>query len=223
MRIGLLWCSFFHRNGSEPWFSRLHEAYRPPNLFASKMRAAGHEVEFLNCDEELTLADVTPAAVDNVDMLYVMSHGTFGASGYSVMLEAADWFPTIAGLGDKRLSVVVFDTCEMIKGGQNWQQPWAGKIGKSVKLLLGFDGLAAIDRASSLRGKAFADNLLNGDTFAAAWTSAVRATTISQFSKAVAIGVGDTAADAQAVINGATLNAMPTPRQTANLQLYLAP
>lgn len=58
LQIGVLWCCFFHRQGSEKRWWRLRHAYRPPSLFASKMRDDGHTVDVLVCDEELNLSDL---------------------------------------------------------------------------------------------------------------------------------------------------------------------
>jgi hypothetical protein len=84
--------------------------------------------------------------------------------------------------------------------------------------MLGFDNLAAADRGTALRGKAFAENLLKGQTFVDAWFAAVSATT-PVYNKAVAIGIGETPGDAMRVLQTASLAAMPGPR--TGLQVYL--
>lgn len=178
------------------------------------MREDGHAVEVLVCDEELRLADLdgtTRNLPDSVDLLYLMTHGTFG-SQYVATLEATDWIPALKGLGGNRLAVVVFDTCWLIDSKEDWQTSWANGLGLSVNLLLGFEGPAPIDRASALRGKAFADELVNGKTYADAWIRAVNSTTVSRHSKAVAVGVGDSAADAQNVLDTASLAVVPPAR-----------
>jgi len=79
--------------------------------------------------------------------------------------------------------------------------------------MLGFDGPVVIDRASALRGKAFAENLINGSTFAESWLEAVRQTcSNSKHRKAVAIGIGDTRTDAEAVLDTADLASIPAAR-----------
>jgi hypothetical protein len=211
------WCTFFKRSF---WTRRgdLRDAYRAPGLFATKMQAAAHGVEFVVCDEPLEVADFDGTRrrlQDNVDLLYLLSHGSFSAVGYDALLHSADWAPRATGIGQARLSVVVFDTCELIKTAAipNWQAVWgAANLGTSLRLLLGFDGTAALDRKSAERGQAFAENLLAGSTFADAWITAVRRHVRSQYRRAVAIGVGDTIPDAQAALNTASLSAMPAAR-----------
>jgi len=217
LTIGLAWCTFFKRSF---WKHRgdLRDAYRAPGLFATKMQAAGHGIEFVVCDEPLEVADFDGSKrrlQDSVDLLYVLSHGAFSAAGYDALLHLADWSPGATGIGHGRLRVVVFDTCELIKTAAipNWQGVWgAAVLGTSLRLLLGFDGTAVIDRGSAERGKAFAENLLAGGTFSDAWRAAVSRHVKSQYRRSVAIGVGDTVGDAQAVLNTASLAAMPTAR-----------
>jgi hypothetical protein len=181
------------------------------------MGQAGHAVRCLACDEELRLSDVDGTQrtlQDNVDILYVTSHGRFMPGGYQALFHGADWMPLNTGIGKARLVVAVFDTCFLIDGSRNWQALWSSaNLGPSLRLLLGFDGLAAMDRPAALRGMAFAENILNGKTFADAWIQAVHSTTTSQYSKAVAIGIGDSLADAQSVLNTAGSGFLPPPRK----------
>jgi hypothetical protein len=220
LKIGILWCTFFQRRGFWRRPLQLRDAYRPPSLFASKMRDAGHSVEFLVCDDILQLADLdgtTRTLQDSVDVLYVMTHGTFSGTGYDVYLHAANWLPGTTGIGNANLTVAIFDTCELIDSASiaQWQTTWGNAgLGVNLRLLLGFDGSAVIDRGSAARGKAFADNLLGGSTFADAWIKAVHSTTTSQYRRAVAIGVGDTPADAQSVLTTAGIASMPAKRGT---------
>ncbi len=217
IKIGVLWCCYFNRN---IWSLRrqLPHAYRPPSLFASKMRDAGHEVQFLVCDDMLQTSDLdgtTRKLQDDVQLLYIMTHGKFYNTGYEAWLHAANWKPATTGIGQKNLAVAIFDTCELINssGGTNWQTVWqTATLGPNIRLLLGFDGAVAIDRAAALRGKAFAENLINGNTFADAWILAVKSTVKSIHSKAVAIGIGDKVPDAQTVLNTASLSSMPSAR-----------
>jgi hypothetical protein len=217
LTIGVAWCTFFKRS---IWKRRgdLRDAYRAPGLFATKMQAAGHEIDFVVCDEPLEVADFDGTRrrlQDRIDLLYLLSHGAFSAGGYEALLHLADWAPGATGIGQSRLKVIVFDTCELIETAAipNWQPIWGrAKLGTSMRLLLGFDGTAALDRKSAERGKAFAENLLAGSTFADAWITAVSRHVRSKYRRAVAIGVGDTVADAQSVLNTASLAAMPAAR-----------
>ena len=224
LTIGVAWCTFFKRS---LWKHRgdLRDAYRAPSLFATKMQAAGHGIEFVVCDEPLEVADFDGTRrrlQDSVDLLYILSHGAFSGASYDALLHLADWSPGTAGIGQTRLRVSVFDTCELIKTAAipNWQATWgAAKLGTSLRVLLGFDGTTVIDRGSAERGKAFAENLLAGSTFADAWITAVSRHVKSQYRRAVAIGVGDTVADAQAVLNTASLTALPKARASAGAGL----
>ncbi|KAB2856046.1 MAG: hypothetical protein F9K43_27475 [Bauldia sp.] len=219
LKIGLLWCTFFQARSLLNRPLQLRDAYRPPSLFASRMRDAAHEVEYLVCDDLLATSDldgISRTLQDDVDLLYIMTHGVFAASGYDVYLHAANWQPAATGIGHARLTVAVFDTCKLIDTASvaNWRAVWAAAgLGAHLRLLLGFDGSAVIDRASAERGKAFAENLIKGSTFADAWLTAVKATcSHSQYRKAVAIGIGDSSADALAALNTASLASMPSAR-----------
>lgn len=209
--IGISWCTFFNRPGllTPITVPTLKYAYRAPSLFASKMTDAGHVVRCLGCDEELRVSDVDGthrSMHDEVEFLYFASHGRFEPAGYEAFLEIANWVPAATGLGKSKLKVVVFDTCELIDGTKNWQALWATvNLGPTVRLLLGFDGSAALDQGHARRGSAFAEHLLNGKTFAYSWIRAVRSTSRSQFSRAVAIGIGDSPSDASSILNSANL------------------
>jgi len=219
LKIGVLWCTFFKRRSNWRQPLQLLDAYRPPSLFASQMRDAGHDVEFLMCDDILQSSDLDGATrklQDSVELLYVMTHGDFAGTGYDVYLHADNWRPGATGIGHTNLAVAIFDTCKLIdtQKGSNWQAIWArAKIGAQLRLMLGFDGPVVIDRASALRGKAFAENLINGSTFAESWLEAVRQTcSNSKHRKAVAIGIGDTRTDAEAVLDTADLASIPAAR-----------
>jgi Family of unknown function (DUF6345) len=195
------------------------------------MREAGHDVEFLFCDEELALSSLDGTKrflQDGVDILYVMTHGNFGTQGYAVELNASQWLPAVTGIGTgtgSRLSVAIFDTCHLINSSQNWESEWTKHraLGNSLRLILGFEGTVAIDQGSALRGKAFADELLSGKTFVDAWLVATDATIKydPQYKMAVAIGIGDTAQDASAIITTASLAHMPAARSGQNTFLKL--
>jgi Family of unknown function (DUF6345) len=201
----------------------MRHAYRPPGLFATKMTAAGHKVECVACDDELVCADLdgtNRAIQDSVELLYVMTHGEFGQTGFEVLLNQNSWRPgDKPGIGHATLVVAVFDTCHLIDTNSiaNWRSVWAkANIGLNVRLLLGFDGPAAINRGSTLRGKAFAENLINGKCFADAWLQAVSSTTHWAGNRAVAIAMGDSKADALNVLNTATLARLPAPRASGS-------
>jgi Family of unknown function (DUF6345) len=216
--VGAAWCAFFTRPGvlSPLWYRGLKHAYRGPTLFIARMRDAGYPVEFLSCDEELTLNDFNGATrrlQESADIFYLTTHGVY-AAGYSALLHKNDWRPNASDIGRAKPVVAVFDTCFLIDSTTTWEPHWAVNLGPSLRLLLGFDNLAAIDRGSALRGRAFAENLLAGDTFADAWLKAVRSTTV-RYNKAIAIAIGDDVADARSVLSSAKLTHMPGPRTSA--------
>jgi hypothetical protein len=205
----------------------MQHAYRPPGLFATKMPAAGHKVDCVACDDELVRADLDGTArtiQDSVDLLYVMTHGEFGKNGFEVLLYQGSWRPgDKPGIGHKNLVAAVFDTCHLIDTSTitNWRSVWASaNIGVNLRILLGFDGPAAINRGSTLRGKAFAENLINGKCFADAWLQAVSATTHWTGNKAVAIALGDSKADAINVLNNAKLASLPGPRVSTSSVVF---
>ena len=225
LNIGILWCTWFAGSWwSRPW--SLRYGYRPPSLFASKMRSAGYNVQALMCDEKLELKSLTgsPALQDDVDILYVMTHGEFDSAGYRAELNADRWRPSKSGLGvsaGSRLSVVVFDTCNLIDGSYKWQSLWAQNLGAGVRLVLGFEGSVAIDQGSAARGHAFATELVdNGKPFAEAWLDAAESSMAhlndASLKQAVALGVGDSAADAQSVLDSASLANMPAARSAGS-------
>ncbi len=226
-QVGIMWCTWFAGSWwARPW--RLPYAYRPPALFASRMREAGYDVDVLVCDEQLALSslDGTKHRVqDGVDILYVMTHGNFDAQGYNVELNTGQWLPAVTGIGTgttSKLSVAIFDTCHLIDSTQNWQTKWTQNLGNSLRLLLGFEGSVAIDQGSARRGNAFAKELLAGKTFAEAWLLAAHGSIDydPEYKLAVAIGIGDTPQDAQTILDSASLANMPAARN--GTQTFLA-
>jgi uncharacterized protein DUF6345 len=215
LEIGVTWCSIFKRPGvfAPISFRALKYAYRAPSLFASKMTTAGYPVRSFACDEELRLAvfDGSVRTIhDEVDFLYFASHGRFEPTGCEAFLHLTDWLPLTTGVGKSKLKIIVFDTCEMIIGSRDRTAEWSKvNMGPNVRMILGFDGSAASDQQRALRGLAFAEALLQGRTIAYSWIKAVRSTSTSQYSRAVAIGLGDDDADAQSVLRSATLAAIP--------------
>ena len=193
------------------------------------MREAGHDVDVLVCDEELALSslDGTQRRVqDGVNILYVMTHGNFDSQGYKAELNASQWLPAVTGIGigtASKLSVAIFDTCHLIDSTQNWEAKWAHNLGNGLRLLLGFEGSVAIDQGSARRGNAFAKELLDGKTFAEAWLLAAHNSIDydPEYKLAVAIGIGDTLQDAQAILGSASLANMPGARNGPNTFLAL--
>jgi hypothetical protein len=75
------------------------------------MRDAGHTVEFLSCDEELTLTDFSTRRIhEQARIFYITTHGLFDSNGYRACLCQTDWVPALTGLGTADTVVAVFDT-----------------------------------------------------------------------------------------------------------------
>ena len=223
LKIGVLWCTVFKRRH---WYRNLDlpDAYRPASLFASRMREDGHEIEFLLCDELLKLSDLDGTKrtlADDVDLLYIVSHGELNSSqaprvNFEALLKDVNWEPGgNKGIGNGSLTAVVFDTCHLINTSKKSGSKvvWgAASLGPNLRLLLGFDGPAAIDHELAERGYAFADNLIGGKTFATAWLQAVNSTNPPDYSRPVAIGIEDPAYTGQSVLDTASLSQIPSPR-----------
>jgi len=212
MEVTGAWCVFFHRPGlSGLGYRSLKHAYRAPSLFLSKMRNASHNIRDLTLDERLTDLDFSKERLhESAQIFYLSTHGIFAATGYNACLNKDDWYPSKTGIGNRNTVVAVFDTCYLIDSGRNWRNIWAqAKFGNALRLMLGFDNLVAIDRGHAVRGFAFADNLLNGDTFVDAWFKAVASTTPKPYNKAIAIGIGDDPQDAINVVTTASLSNIP--------------
>jgi len=215
--IGILWCTFFKRRTWHQFSLHLPDAYRPPSLFASVMRENGYNVQFLLCDEFLDVTDLDGTKrklPDNVDLLYFLTHGELSKSGFEALLHTVNWQPGgPGGIGDSKLSVAVFDACHLINTSKKKDATsvWgAANLGPTLRLLLGFDGPANLDQDMAKRGKAFAENLIKGKTFADAWLQAVNST--SQSNKPVAIGIGDSKSAASSILNSARLVNTPAAR-----------
>jgi hypothetical protein len=233
MNVGAVWCGFYNRPGllSSLRYRALPHANRGPSLFLHVMRDAGHEVALLSCDESLELTDFSTAQArygsekihESAEIFYLMTHGLFDGKGYRACLFDKDWWPSATGLGGGKTAVTVFDTCFLIDSSLNWQAIWTGaNPSPTLRLMLGFDNLAGADRGTALRGKAFAENLLKGQTFVDAWFAAVSSTT-PIYNKAIAIGIGETPADAQHVLQTASLAAMPGPRSGTTVHFEMIP
>ena len=233
INVGAVWCGFYNRPG---WLSGLKypalpHANRGPSLFLQTMRDAGHTVGLLSCDESLELTDFNTAQArygsqkihESAEIFYLMTHGLFDGKGYRACLYDQDWWPSVTGLGGGKTVVAVFDTCFLIDSTLKWPAIWAAaNPSPTLRLMLGFDNLAGATRGTALRGKAFAENLLKGQTFVEAWFAAVSATT-PLYNKAVAIGIGETKVDAMGVLQQASLAAMPGPRMGSQIHFEMLP
>jgi hypothetical protein len=242
LHVGITWCTQFKRSSWQPWsYWALPDIYRGPSFFAALMVAYGHaDIRLVRIDETLELADFDGTRgkiAESVELFYIATHGKFRPPGYSVCLQQTDWWPMQSGLGGSGPKIAVFETCNLVKcDKQSCNQPqcnwtngvcdavnvgWMG-AGLALRLILGFVGDATIDRASTLRGLAFADNLHQGLPIGDAWLQAVHNTATCN-DLGIAIALGDDPAGAQSVLNttrlGPSLNSLPKRSGTST---YLA-
>ena len=213
--VGAVWCTFFKRPGFfSPLFHRaLENAYRNPSFFTSELRDAGARICFAYCDEAIGAQDfdgTTRKLDDELDLLYVATHGESTSNGYKVLFHADDWYPKQTGLAPV---VAVFDTCELTKTPEIDAQKWTlPTINKSLRIVLGFDGAATMARGAR-RGEAFAKLLLEGHPICPAWLRAVHSTTPHVYDKAIAIAIGDDDDDAAKVFEETTIWQLPGSRR----------
>jgi hypothetical protein len=212
VRIGVAWATHFQRKPLQG-YPRLRYGYRPASLFLQAMIEAGEDAGWVGCDEQLVAGSLDPGgAAQQVDILYVSSHGGPGANGYEIALHAADWPLLGGGFGVDGPTVVVFDCCDLadVKAA-NWEQHWSTPLlGKALRLVLGFSTRASGSRKPAIRGTAFADELAR-QPITDAWCTAVHNSTVTA-EKPVAIALGDDRAEADAVLNTMTSGALYGPR-----------
>jgi hypothetical protein len=197
----------------------LRYAYRAPAFFAEAMIADGATIKFLRFDEALTAPDLDGTSArlaESVDFFYCASHGEYKTSSYSLILHNADWKPSAKGLGTNRLVVAVFDTCDLLDlKDPKWPNPWIASSGPHLRLLLGFASPATVATDSTARGKAFANKIISGDPIGPAWLEAVHSTAYAGADLGVAIGFGDTTADADWALHDMKLADLPRPRKSS--------
>lgn len=216
MDVTVGWCSEFR----PVWrVGRLLRASRPPALFQYHLGVAltgagdvltGRAI----LDEDLGLASLSPgatAALAQTDLAYFSSHGRMdGNDKYRFRLRAGEWAPTDAATVEGP-AILVLDTCNVVAPGVNpLQSHWVQHGRPSPSIVLGFVGAATDGYSATLRGRAFAEHLAAGRTFAEAWFSAIRdSQPPRRRDRAVAIAFGTSGASAQAVLDTASLKNRP--------------
>jgi hypothetical protein len=219
LRVGVGWSTHFARTGAARLqYRRLRYAYRAPSYFLDGMAAQKSTIDFALFDEDLDASGLTgtQSLAAGVDLLYVASHGVLSPSGYNLALHAADWPLLTSSFGDPGPAVVVFDTCDLVDTRRaTWMDDWrdAG-VGRALRLILGFSSPATVSQQASLRGMAFASGL-GTLTISDAWLNAVQTTRYVGTDKPVALAFGDDDADAQSVLDTATIGSIPGPRSSA--------
>lgn len=219
-RIGAAWSTDFKHPLRRRLFFRLRYSYRAPDFFVARMVKAGAPVAFVAFDEGLTLnrlSGTTAQIEDDVDIMYLSTHGSCTNGLYRAHLQANDWIPTQHGLGRNGPAIIVFDTCNLVDlKDRNWINHWRGStVGPALRLVLGFAGPADAGRKPSRRGDGFAREMLKGRPVAQAWLTAVHQTSVSyeDIDHGIAIALGDSPSDAQHVLDNSCLGNWPGPRK----------
>ncbi|MGY4772225.1 DUF6345 domain-containing protein [Kribbella sp. CWNU-51] len=215
VRVGVAWATYFQRKPYQ-FYPRLRYAYKPPSLFLQAMIEAGDRAKWLGSDEQLVTSCFDPQGrAQQVDILYLSSHGLTGASGFEVALHAGDWPLFGGGFGDTGPTVVVFDCCELADVQvPNWKQDWeTALLGQGLRLVLGFSTKASGSRKAAARGTGFADELIASpnQSIKEAWFTAIHNST-STNEEPVAIAFGDSDADAQDVLDTMSIGSLYGPR-----------
>jgi hypothetical protein len=215
MDVTVGWCSEF-----EPGWrvGHLLRASRPPALFqyhfGRYLAAAGVPLTGRAIlDEDLGdggLSRDAAAAIATSDIVFLASHGRMDGLTYRFRLRRGEWTPANSPPPNGP-SVLVLDTCNVaslgaMPGESSWVQPGC----PSPAIVLGFVGPATDGYSESMRGRAFAEHLSAGCTYAAAWFRAVQDTQPRRRRDcAIAIAFGPTEAQARAHLQTVSLANRP--------------
>jgi Family of unknown function (DUF6345) len=215
------WCSEF-----EPaWrINRLFRASRPPALFQYHLgRYLGAIGEPLTgrviLDEDLgmgSLSQDAEAAISAADIVFLCSHGRMDGTTYRLRLRQGEWAPTDSPQSAGP-TVLVLDTCNVVRKGVKPEHSAWSQVGRwSPTIVLGFVGPATSGYSESMRGRALAEHLAAGETYATAWFNAIQDTQPRRYRDcAIAMAFGPTEAQARASLQGASL-ANPPARTVAD-------
>lgn len=224
VRIGAAWSTDFKHPLRRRIFFRLRYSYRAPDFFVARMVKASAPVAFVAFDEGLTLDRLSGATTriqEDVDIMYLSTHGSCTNGLYRAHLHANDWIPTQHGLGKKGPAIIVFDTCNLIDlKDPTWINHWRGNtVGPALRLVLGFAGPADSGKEPSRRGDGFAREMLRGRPVAQAWLRAVHQTSVSNedIDCGIAIALGDSPSDAKHVLDHIGLGNWPGPRRGSQI------
>jgi hypothetical protein len=218
-RIGVAWATHFQRPLTKRLtYRRLRYAYRAPALFLQGMLSSGADIELVAFDENLTDADLGPGGgAQQVDILYVATHGMTSAAGFELALHGNDWSLLSGGLGTAGPAIVIFDACNLADPSvAGWETTWrTDQLGTEVRLILGFSSPASVSKQTSIRGTAFAQELYNKLPVTDAWFASIQNTTYVGTDQPLAIALGDDDADAKNVLDHLRIDALPGPRASA--------
>jgi len=169
----------------------------------------------ISTDEWLKIPPTASTAVRNVSILYLCTHGRVVKGQYQAALYDSYWQPSSLDFGVNGPKVLALDTCHGANRTPPYQSFWSGALkGTSIRLLLACEGPIVMDRLSTKRGYAFADNMSQRNaSIADAWLQAVRSTSTTGTSRPVAIGLGDNASDAKAML-ALTIDDLASPQKS---------
>jgi hypothetical protein len=225
LKVGIGWSTEFDRGWQRLWYRRLRYAYRAPSFFADLFLEKGYSINFVRFDESLLLRDLDGTSgriTENVDLLYIATHGESHNSGYRVALRDQDWAPFASSFGCSGPSVAVFDTCDLINlGDANWLGSWVSNVGSSLRLLLGFASLATFAHDSTRRGQRFAEMILAGDPIGPSWLKAVHSTSYPGLDVGIAVAFGDSSSDAKWALRELKLSDLPAKRGSSTLRVEI--
>lgn len=206
----IAWSTFFRRRGLTLYPQLVH-AYRAPMLFGTEAGRGGALRGEVGAVDELVLgADYDgdrARNADGFDLLYISAHGRLRSGEFELLLHSDEWRPADAGLDGSGPRIAVFDACDLLDPQDpNWDAPWASRRRPRLRLVLGFGSLATVSRGSALRGQEFARRLQRGEPVVTAWIGAVTSCSGHRRDRPVGIAFGKDAAEADDLLDNATLN-----------------
>jgi hypothetical protein len=158
----------------------------------------------LTLDDRFQAADFdgrTGRRGEEVDLLYVSAHGELDSSIYRAVLQSSEWEPFVTGFGKSGPCVAIFDTCWLVDpADMSWRTAIQNGAGPALRVVLGYATPATVSKGPATRGRAFVDNLLRGDGLSSAWLKAVHQSG-PRGDRGVAVGLGDSEADANAALD----------------------
>ena len=200
--VGVGWCTHWQHPGVS--YGRLRYGYRAAALFAGAcVRTIGWEVRWVDVDEGFSAVEYNGTNArrgDGLDVLYVASHGELHSNDFRLVCHSDLWEAAALGLDGQAPRVVVFDACNLVDlNDPTWADPWVALARPRLRLVCGFASNAIVGKGAALRGGDFAESLVNDDAVAQAWLDAVVAhqPRLRRGQRAVAIGFGDSNADAR--------------------------
>jgi hypothetical protein len=209
------WCTEF-----EPGWRvhRLLRASRPPALFqyhfGRYLASIGEPLSGRAIlDEDLGVGGLSPAAeaaIAGADIVFLSSHGRMDGTTYRLRLRRGEWAPTDSP-PPQGPTVLVLDTCNVMRDGMMPERSaWLQASQCSPAIVLGFVGPATDGYSASMRGRAFAEHLAAGNTFAVSWFRAIQDTQPRRLrDRVIAMAFGPTEAAARATLQTASLANRP--------------